>query len=56
MDNRSGSECPKRRRLRYTSTLLYFVVFEIVFERERERKRDEFLNFFKAAKKKTKRK
>jgi len=55
MDNQSGSECPRRRRLRYTATLLYFVVFEIVFVRERERKRDEFLNFSKQ-RKKTKRK
>ena len=53
MDNRSGSECPRRRRLRYTATLLYFVVF--LREREREKERDEFLKlFFKAAEKKRK--
>ena len=46
MDNRSGSECPRRRRLRYTATLLYFVVFEIVFERESREREMNFLNFF----------
>ena len=39
MDNQSGSECPRRRRLRYTASLFYFI-YGCCFERE-----DFFLNF-----------
>ena len=33
MDNQSGSECPRRRRLRYTASLFYFI-YGCCFERE----------------------
>ena len=32
MDNQSGSECPRRRRLRYTASLFYFI-YGCCFER-----------------------
>jgi len=41
MDNQSGSECPRRRRLRYTASLFYFI-YGCCFERE---EKDFFLNF-----------
>ena len=33
MDNQSGSECPRRRPLRYTASLFYFI-YGCCFERE----------------------
>lgn len=35
MDNQSGSECPRRRRLRYTASLFYFI-YGCCFEREED--------------------
>jgi len=55
MDNQSGSECPRRRRLRYTASLFYFI-YGCCFEREELRFFFEFRRRVNAREKRGKKK